>query len=113
MSDFAPTIRLGTFHRRTRWPVAISAMSKPRVEQRRQTGTLPYVTFNFSTPPLSTSDRATIQAFYEAKYGATTAFTFTAPDDSTEYTVRFSEEELDVGTDELFYEIPIRLVVVT
>lgn len=63
-------------------------------EQRRAKWNDPLRQFRLSYISRPIADWTTIATFYNTKKGPYTAFTWTNPNDSTEYTVRFVEDSL-------------------
>lgn len=65
-------------------------------EQRRSKWASPIRTFRLSYKNRPESEVDTLKAFHATKKGSYTAFTFENPNDSTEYTVRFVSDKLDI-----------------
>lgn len=64
--------------------------------QTRAKWSSPLRTFRLVFKNRPYSDVTTLMTLFDSKYGGYGSFTFTNPNDSTEYTVRFSEDTLDV-----------------
>jgi phage-related protein len=64
------------------------------VEQRRAKRVSPICEYTLQYRNRTSSDLSTIKTLFNNKYGAYTSFTWTNPEDSTDYTVRFKEDSL-------------------
>ncbi len=73
------------------------------VEQRRSLWPSPKHKFTLQYKNRTSAELATITSLFNSKLGALTSFTFTNPNDNTEYTVRFLEDSLKI--DKVFYEL--------
>jgi uncharacterized protein (TIGR02217 family) len=62
-------------------------------EQRRSKWTAPLREFSLQFKNRDKSEFDTLVAFFNSMLGAFTAFTFTNPNDATDYTVRFKDEQ--------------------
>lgn len=64
-------------------------------EQRRNKWANPLRTFKLVYKNRPESEVDTLKTFHTSKKGAYTSFTFTNPNDSTDYTVRFANDNLE------------------
>ena len=83
------------------------------VEQRRAKWSTPIREFNLTFRNRNASEYGTALAFFTGKTGALTSFTWTNPNNSTEYTVRFKDDSLKfTRTGYQIYHYEYSLVVV-
>lgn len=65
-------------------------------EQRRKRWENPLRRFTLEATNRTQSEMENIRNFFTGKYGSYSSFTWTNPNDSTEYTVRFMEDSLKI-----------------
>jgi len=66
------------------------------VEQRRKKRTRQDKSWRLTFKNRTQAEKNQILAFFQSKYGQYSSFTWTNPEDSTEYTVRFNSDKLSV-----------------
>ena len=74
-----------------------------KAEQRQQNYSDKILQFGFSYKNLNASNKNIIVDFFKARNGNHESFTWTNPEDSVEYTVKFREEGL--GVDYIDYDL--------
>lgn len=80
-------------------------------EQRRQKWSANLKSWKLIYKNQSATDKGTILTLFDAKKGAFTAFTWTNPEDSTDYTVRFKEDSLVISFNSArLYDIEFELL---
>jgi len=81
------------------------------VEQRRSKWSQQKRTFILNFTNNTAAEKAAVQSFFITKLGQATAFTFTNPNDSVEYTVRFADDGFKVTRKNYgVYDFQVKLV---
>lgn len=109
MADFtlAPDY---SFETTREWKTLISKFENG-TEQRRKKWASNLKTWKLVYKNRDSSDLSTITTLFGNKYGAYTAFTWTNPEDATDYTVRFKEDSLvAVFNSARLYDIEFELI---
>lgn len=99
-----------SFETTRNWKTLISNFENG-VEQRRQKWSANLKSWKLIYKNQSATDKGTILTLFEAKKGSFTSFTWTNPEDSTDYTVRFKEDSLVISFNSArLYDIEFELI---
>ncbi len=80
-------------------------------EQRRQKWTTPLRSFTLKFTNRLGSEMQTVKDLFIAKFGKASSFTWTNPNDSVEYTVRFEDDSLQYDLKAFnVYDFEVKLV---
>ena len=94
MSDFTQT-PYAVMEETPRYSTLISNFENG-VEQRRAKWASPIREFTLTFRNMTSAEYVVMKNFFIAKLGAYTTFTWTNPNDSVEYTVRFKDDSLKI-----------------